>query len=95
MMPQSPEDMKKYEEMLMDLASEYPELEEEAINLSSAILDLDAPDIADEDAEMMEADMALEEEPELDAEIPPELLDEEEDMEDEEEDEEEDEDELL
>jgi len=86
-----PEDQAKYEEMLAQLASEYPELEEAAMDLSDSILDLDAPDIGEDD--LMDEDLEAEEDMELsldalpeedDMEIPAELLDEEEDEDEEE-----------
>ena len=40
-MPTSPEEVKKYNDMLDTLIEEYPELEEEASALGSAIADID------------------------------------------------------
>lgn len=81
------EDMKKFEMMLEQLAEQYPELEEQAMDLQSSLFDLSEPDIAKgEDEEMMdepEDEASLEIEIEAPSEdgkspIPPELMDEEE-----------------
>ena len=81
-MPQNQDEMEKYEMMLDELASSYPELEGAALDLKDEMLELDTPEDPDmEDMEMegeepdmpadfpeMEEDLELEDEEDLDEE---------------------------
>ncbi len=44
-------DKQKYEQMLMELADQYPELKDDVLNLQDGIMDLDGKDIGDDDSE--------------------------------------------
>lgn len=63
------EDKMKYEEMLHALAMEHPELKEEAMSLQASLFDLSQPDIAGEQEPEMEEDMPMEDEEEGEIEI--------------------------
>ena len=56
-MPRSPEEVKKYNDMLDTLIEDYPELEEEASALGSAIADIDIGDDEGEEDIMIAPDM--------------------------------------
>lgn len=72
-MPKSPEEFAKYEDMLSQLANEYPELEEEAMALNQKLIDME-PGEGEEDEEMLpeeDIDIDIELGDEEDEELPP------------------------
>jgi len=78
-MPENPMEMQKYERMLDELASEYPELEEEAMALAGKMAEMDPE--AEEPMMDDEEDFDLEDEEGALPELPADLMDEEEDEE--------------
>ena len=85
-MPKNQDDLKMYEDMLDELMSEYPDVEESVLSLKEDLADLEMPE-GEEDLEMDMEELPLEEMP-----MPDEMPMEEEELE---EDEDEDEDEMA
>lgn len=69
----SPEEMKRYEEMLDQLMEEYPELESEAASLKTSMMEMPAAedeDMAMEEEMPMDEEMDMEEMDMADEEVP-------------------------